>query len=55
MTIAESTCQAEPDASNDDNADHLNAKLGQLSAMLHLNFGENLERFNNMSDTVQGN
>ncbi len=47
--------QAKPDAATEDITDHLNAKLGQLSAMLHLIFGEGLERFTSMNDAIQDN
>ena len=55
FTAAKSIYQANPDAQATDVTDHLNAKLGQLSAMLHLIFGEGLGRFNNMSDTIRDN
>ena len=55
FTAASAIYQAKPDASSVDITDHLNAKLGQLSAMLHLIFGEGLGRFNNMNDTIQDN
>lgn len=55
FTAANAIYQANPDAAAGDISDHLNAKLGQLSAMLHLIFGEGLGRFNNMSDTIQDN
>lgn len=55
FTAASPIYQAKPDAATEDVTDHLNAKLGQLSAMLHLIFGEGLSRFNNMSDTIQDN
>jgi len=55
FTAARSIYQANPDAATEDVTDHLNAKLGQLSAMLHLIFGEGLGHFNNMSDTIKDN
>ena len=55
FTAASAIYQANPDASSGDITDHLNVKLGQLSAMLHLIFGEGLGRFNNMSDNVKDN
>lgn len=55
FTAAKGVYQAKPDAATEDVTDHLNAKLGQLSAMLHLIFGEGLGRFNNMNDTIQDN
>lgn len=45
--------QAKPDAETTDVTDHLNARLGQLSAMLHLIVGEGLGRFQNMNNTIQ--
>lgn len=47
--------QAKPDADANGIANHLGAKLGQLSAMPHLIFDEGLGRFNNMNETAQYN
>lgn len=55
FTAAGPIYQAKPDASTDSITNHLGAKLAQLSAMLHLVYGEGLERFNNMNDTIQDN
>jgi hypothetical protein len=55
FTAASAIYQANPDAAPCDITDHMNAKLGQLSAMLHLIFGEGLGRFNNMGDAIQDN
>ncbi len=55
FTAARAIYQTKSDAATEDITDHLNAKLGQLSAMLHLIFGEGLERFTNMNDTIQDN
>jgi len=55
FTAASAIYQAKPDAAPGDVADHLSAKLGQLSAMLHLIHSDGLENFNNMNATNQDN
>ncbi len=53
FTAGKAIYHANPNAAPGDIADHLTAKLGQLSAMLHLVFGEGLESFENMSDSIK--
>ena len=53
FTAAGAIYQAKTGTRKADITDHLNAKVGQLSAMLHLIVGEGLGRFQCMSDTIQ--